>query len=126
MIRKRALQALLMLVGLALGAGIYPLVKSLLHLSSISAGDQMILGIYFPIGIFLLLAVRNPSAHRSLIACFAWSTLAHDAVMVVQAFQGGSVRNDLPPLAVIGIISVALIALLPAKPSGERPSAAGA
>ena len=124
--RERALKILLVLVGLALVAGIYPLVTSLLHLrnSQVSAGDQMILGIYFPIGVFLLLAVRDPSANRSLIACFAWSTLAHDAVMVVQAFQGGSQREDLPPLVVIGIICAALIVLTPAKPSAARASTA--
>jgi hypothetical protein len=82
MIRVRVLKILLVLVGLAFVAGIYPLATSLLHLwnSQVSAGDQMILGIYVPIGIFLLLAVRDPSANRSLIVCVAWSTLAHDAV----------------------------------------------
>lgn len=121
MTRLRALKILLVLVGLALLAGIYPLATSLLHpqLNQVSAGDQMILGIYFPIGIFLMLAVRNPSANRSLIACFAWSTLAHDAVMVVQAFQSGTVRDDLPSLGVIGIICIALLVLAPPKPTGE-------
>ena len=126
--RERALKILLVLMGLALVAGLYPLVTSLLHLrnSQVSAGDQMILGIYVPIGIYLLLAVPDPSANRSLIACFAWSTLAHDAVMAVQAFQGGTVREDLPPQVVIAIICVALIALVPAKQASKRASAAGA
>jgi hypothetical protein len=116
MIRVRVLKILLVLVGLAFVAGIYPLATSLLHLwnSQVSAGDQMILGIYVPIGIFLLLAVRDPSANRSLIVCVAWSTLAHDAVMAVQAFQGGTVRADLPPLGVIAVICVVLIVLTPA------------
>jgi hypothetical protein len=44
-------------------------------------GDDMMLSLYFALGIFLLMAVRNPSAHRSLIAFAAWSSVAHGAVM---------------------------------------------
>lgn len=122
MYREWALKVVLALVGMALIACIYPLATSLLHIrnSTVSPGDQMILGIYIPIGIFLLLAVRNPSANRSLIVCFAWSTLAHDAVMVIQAFQGGSMREDLPALVVISIVSVALLALAPASKAADH------
>ncbi|MGB7554578.1 MAG: DUF6632 domain-containing protein [Candidatus Korobacteraceae bacterium] len=126
MTQLRALKILLFLVGLALVAGTYPLVTSLFHLTDVSAGDQMILAIYVPIGIFLLIAVRNPPAHRSLIACFAWSTIAHAAVMAVQAFQSGSERADLPPLSVIGIICVVLIVLTRAKQSSDEPASANA
>jgi uncharacterized protein DUF6632 len=122
--RERALKVLLVLVGLALIAGLYPLLTSLLHVwdSQVSAPDQMILGIYVPIGIFLVLAARDPSANRSLILCFAWSTLAHDAVMVVQTFQGGTVREELPPQFLIAAVCVALIVLTPAKPLTQFPS----
>ena len=37
--------------------------------------------------VFLLLASRNPSENRSLIAFTAWSSLVHAAIMAVQAFQ---------------------------------------
>ena len=116
--RERALQVLLVLVGLALIAGLYPLLTSLFHLwnSEVSAGDQMILGIYVPIGIFLVLAARDPSANRSLILCFAWSTLAHDAVMAIQAFHEGTMRQEAPPQFLIAAVCVALIVLAPAKP----------
>ena len=128
MTQERALKALLILVGLALIAGIYPLSGALLHphQTDISLGDQMILGIYFPIGIFLLLAVRNPADNRSLILCFAWSTLAHMAVMIWQAYQAGSIRGDLPPLGLITVICVALLLLAPTKCIGERTSAVSA
>ena len=124
--RERALKALLVLVGLALIAGLYPLLTSLFHLwdSDVSAGDQMILGIYLPIGIFLVLAARDPSANRSLILCFAWSTLAHDAVMAVQAFQGGTVRQEFPPQFLIAVVCVALIVLAPARPLTQLTSGA--
>jgi hypothetical protein len=46
--------------------------------------------VYATLGIFLLLASRNPSANRSLIAFTAWSSLVHAAIMAVQAFQNAS------------------------------------
>ncbi len=127
--RARSLKVLLALVGLGLLWCIYPLVTSLMDgvKSTVSPGDQMILGIYFPIGIFMLLAARDPSANRSLIICFAWSTLAHDSVMVIQAVQGGSVRADLPGQAIIAVVCVALLALAPPKPvTRSYPDAASA
>lgn len=126
MIREWALKILLVLVGLTLVAGIYPLATSLLRgrNSQVSAGDQMILGIYIPIGIFLLLAVRDLSANRSLIFCVGWSTLAHDAVMAVQSFQAGTVRPDALPLGIVAIICIVLIALTPPRKSGKLASAA--
>ena len=42
----------------------------------------MMLSLYFTLGIFLLLAARDPSANRSLIAFTAWSSFAHAAVML--------------------------------------------
>ena len=115
--RIRALKVLLVLVGLTLLAGIYPLVMALLRNphSEVSLGDQMILGIYFPIGIFLALAARNPSANRSLILCIAWSTLAHDAVMAVQGFQAGTLRGDVPGFGFVAVICIALLVLAPSK-----------
>src|SRR5438105_6300180 len=113
--RKRVLQVLLLLVGAAFTLGLYPLVTSLLHPGGVSRGDQMILGIYFPLGIMLLLAIRDPSAHRSLIAFTGWSTLSHMAVMMIQAFQDGSVRQDLPPQLVISSVAVVLLRLMSPK-----------
>ncbi len=77
------------------------------------------------LGIFLLIAVRNPSANRSLIAFTAWSSFAHAAVMAVMAFQKADERGQLLiAVAVLGIIGVALIVLAPAKESAEPVSAA--
>ena len=125
--RERALKILLVLVGLLFSAGIYPLTVSLWKMKQADHGDDMMLSLYFALGIFLLMAVRNPSANRSLIAFAAWSSFAHGAVMAVLAFQLPSERRDLLiAVAVLCIIGVALIALAPAKPSGELASAAGA
>jgi hypothetical protein len=86
----------------------------------------MMLSLYVTLGIFLLLAARNPSAHRSLIAFTAWSSFAHAGVMGTQAYRKLIERQELIGVAVLVIIGVALIALSPAKQNGERASAAGA
>jgi hypothetical protein len=85
----------------------------------------MLGGVYAALGVFLLLALRDLSANRSLIAFTAWSSLVHAAIMAVQAFRNVIPRADLLhavlPLTIVG---VALIALAPAKPSVDRVSAA--
>ena len=125
--RERALKVVLVLVGLLFSAGIYPLTMSLWKLDKSDYGDEMMLSLYVALGIFLLLAVRNPSANRSLIAFAAWSSFAHGAVMAVLAVHIASERVSLlTAVAVLVIIGVVLIALAPAKQSGERVSAAGA
>jgi hypothetical protein len=81
---------------------------------------------YATLGIFLLLAARNPSAHRSLIAFAAWSSFAHATVMGFQAFLSFIARRELLGVATFIVIGVALIALPPAKQTAERASAAAA
>jgi hypothetical protein len=71
----------------------------------------------------LLLASRNPSAHRSLIAFTAWSSFAHATLMGVQASLGFIARRELLGVATFIVIGAALIALAPAKESVERASA---
>ena len=111
--RERALKILLVLVGLLFSAGIYPLTVSLWKMKQADYGDDMMLSLYFALGIFLLMAVRNPSANRSLIAFAAWSSFAHGAVMAVLAFQIPNERRDLLiAVAVLAFIGVALIAWL--------------
>src|SRR2546429_9643430 len=125
--RERALKILLVLVGLLFSAGIYPLTVSLWKMKQSDYGDDMMLSLYFALGIFLLMAVRNPSANRSLIAFAAWSSFAHGAVMAVLAVHIPSERAGLlGAVAALVIIGVALIALAPAKQSVERASSAGA
>jgi len=122
--RERALKLLLVLLGLLFSAGVYPVTDSLWHANQSMYADDMMLSLYIALGIFLLMAVRNPSANRSLIAFTAWSSFAHAAVMAVMAFRNASYRGDLVGVAALGIIGVALIALAPARQSGDRVSAA--
>src|SRR6266852_6066517 len=118
--RERALKVVMVLVGLLFLALIYPLTMFF----SSEAALAMMLSLYVTLGIFLLIAARNPSANRSLIAFTAWSCFAHAAVMAVASFSKGGYRADLWGVAVLLIIGVTLIVLAPAKHSGERVSAA--
>jgi|ERR1700674_2907465 hypothetical protein len=123
--RERALKIVLVVVGLFFSAGVYPLIGSLLHPADSDTGDTMMLSLYVALGIFLLIAVRNPSAHRSLIAFAAWSSFAHAVAMSILGLEIASQRiGFLVGSAVLVVIGVAMIALAPAKESGERVSAA--
>jgi uncharacterized membrane protein YoaK (UPF0700 family) len=127
MIRERALKVVLVLVGLLFSAGIYPLTMSLWKMNESDYGDDMMLSLYFALGIFLLMAVRNPSANRSLIAFAAWSSFAHGAVMAVLAVHLARERGDLlSAVAVLVVIGVTLLALAPARQSVEEISVVGA
>ncbi len=124
--RERALKIVLVFVGLLFTAGIYPIVDSLRHADQKMYSDDMMLSLYVALGIFLLIAVRDPSANRTLIAFTAWSSFAHAAVMSVMAFQKADEREVLWAVAALVVIGIALIALAPPKKSDERPLAATA
>lgn len=121
MIQERALKVVLVLVGLIFLAAVYPLTMFFGREPALA----MMFSLYVTLGIFLLLAARNPSANRSLIAFTAWSSLAHASLMAVQAYRNVIERSELFGVAALVIIGAALIALAPAKQSGVLASAAG-
>lgn len=122
MIRERALKVVLVLVGLLFTAAVYPVVGMNLDDQAL----KMMLSVYATLGIFLLLAARNPSEHRSLIAFTAWSSFAHAGVMEVQVYYKLIARSEGIGVLALGIIGVVLIALAPAKPSRKLAAAPAA
>ena len=82
---------------------------------------QMILGVYATLGVFLLIASRNPLAHLSLIWFTVWSSAVHAAIMGVQAFvspgQMGHLCGDVPALL---LVAAALAVLTPRKAASKR------
>jgi len=96
------------LIFLALG---YPLVMFARQEPALS----MMFSVYVTLGIFLLLAVRNPAGNRSLIAFTAWSSFAHAGVMGLQAFRNMISRGELVGVAVLALIGVVLMALAPVR-----------
>ena len=117
--RERALKIVLVVVGVLFCAALYPLVLMVKQDPALA----MMMSLYTTLGVFLLLASRNPSAHRSLIAFAAWSSFAHAAVMSFQSLLNMIARRELIGSAVFAVIGIALVALAPAKKSVERASA---
>src|SRR5579864_1112210 len=117
--QERTLKIVLVLVGLLFTAMVYPLVLFVKQEPALA----MMMSLYVTLGIFLMVAARNPSANRSLIAFTAWSSFAHAAIMSFQAFRNLIARGELIGSAVLVVIGVALIVLAPAKQSVERASA---
>ena len=82
---------------------------------------QMICGIYATLGVFLILASRNPAAHTSLISFTIWSSVVHAGIMAVQVFHDGQHEwghflGDVPALLLVA----AGLGYL--KPAALRPS----
>lgn len=116
--REWALKCVMVVSGLLFLAGTYPLVASLWYWRSSNEIVPMFLSLYVTLGIFLLIASRDPAKHRSLIAFAAWSSLAHAGVMLVQAYSDIGGRPELFGMsAVLIAIAVPLIVLSPSTPS---------
>jgi len=111
MIRERALTVVLVVVGVLFVATAYPAVIFVRQEPALS----MMFSLYVTLGVFLLLAARNPAGHRSLILFTAWSSLVHAAVMGYQGMRGMVARGELIGVGVLVVIGVVLIALVPAK-----------
>src|SRR5947199_10058473 len=121
--RERVLKIILVVVGLFFSAAILPLVGGLRDPTHSDTGDTMMMSLYFALGIFLLIAVRNPSAHRSVIAFAAWSSFAHAVTMSIQGIEIPSERvGFLSGSGVLVAIGIAFLAFSPAKPLAEPVS----
>jgi hypothetical protein len=120
--RELALRVALLLVGLFYCFWGYLLFDNLWYskwLSGHSDVMPMFLSLNTALGVCLLVAVKQPARHRSLIAYGAWSSLAHGFTMTImsaQAVAHGMHRKDSPQdIVIFGVIGVTLLALLPAK-----------
>jgi succinate-acetate transporter protein len=119
MYRERVLKVVLVLVGLVFCAGIYPLAMFF----SREPAVPMIMSIYVTLGIFFLLAARDPAANRSLIAFGGWANLAHAGVMAAQEYRNVIERRELAGVVVFAVVGVVLVALVPAKQSVKKAPA---
>jgi hypothetical protein len=129
--RLRCLRIVLILVGLIFIIGVYPLMNAWWPSGwrwqpNQPEYEQMILGVYATLGVFLLIASRNPLRNRSLIWFTVWSSLVHAGIMAVQAFKSpmehGHLLGDIPALA---IVAVALAILTPRGPIATTAASAG-
>ena len=86
---------------------------------------QMILGVYATLGVFLLIASRNPLANLSLIWFTVWSSVVHAGIMAAQALANpehmGHLWGDVPALLVVA----AVLALLTPRTAAAEPAVKG-
>ena len=124
------LRIALIVIGLTFIFGIYPL--SIVWPSGWTWGQghshylMMIIGIYATLGVFLLMASRDPDAHKSIIWFTVWSSVVHGAIMASQAFgdsvERGHLLGDVPALFLIAIV----LGILMQMGSSGRVTAAAA
>lgn len=128
--RLRFLRVALVLVGLVFLLGVYPLTIVwpagwAWHHTGQSLYLQMILGIYATLGVFLLIASRDPLANRSLIWFTVWSSAVHGAIMAAQAIvypeHRGHLLGDVPALLIVALV---LALLMPPAPGTIQIAAA--
>jgi uncharacterized membrane protein len=109
--RHRYLQIALVVIGIAFLL-LYPLIEIWPSgwgwQPSHSKSEQMIVGVYIILGIFLLLAARKPEMHLSLIWFTVWSSAVHGIIMAVQAVtdsaERGHLFGDVPVLILVAIV----------------------
>ena len=86
---QQPLKIVLLLVGLMFIFGVWPLMQlwpsGWKWEPNQPEYEQMFQGVYATLGVFLVIASRNPSDHRSLIFFTAWSSLIHSGIMTVHA-----------------------------------------
>ena len=112
------LRIALVLIGLTFTFGIWPLgivwpSGWSWHAEGRSYYYEMILTIYATLGIFLILAARNPRANRSLIWFTIWSSVAHGGVMTMQSLDGVHMGHLWGDVFALFAVAVVLALLMP-------------
>ena len=110
--RKRLyLQIALVLIG-GLFLSLYPLMQlwpsGWIWLPRQHEYEQMMIGVYATLGIFLIRASRQPEAHLSLIWFTFWSSLVHGSIMGAQAVidpaEYGHLKGDVAALFIAVVL----------------------
>jgi hypothetical protein len=111
------LRTALIVIGLTFIFGLYPL--TVVWPSGWAWGQgyshylMMLIGVYVTLGVFLIIASRNPYAHKDIIWFAVWLNVVHGAIMGVQsindAAERGHLIGDVPALFLIAIILAVLM-----------------
>ena len=115
--RLKLLRIALVVIGLACIFGEYTL--SIVWRSGWAWGHghshylTMIIGIYATLGVFLILASRDPFAYKSIIWFTVWSSIVHAIIMAAQSFNDATERGhligDVPTLLLVAIVLAVLM-----------------
>jgi len=70
--------------------------------------EQMIMGMYATLGVFLIRAAKEPLANASLIGFTIWSSIVHGGIMLVQAIadetERANLMGDVPGLFLVAFV----------------------
>ncbi len=78
--------------------------------------EQMLVGIYATLGVFLLWASKKPEAHLSLIWFAVWTSVVHGGIMAVQAIVDPMEHGHLPgDVAALFLAAIVLGVLTPRR-----------
>jgi Family of unknown function (DUF6632) len=117
----RALRIVLIVLGVTFIVGIYPLMRlwpaGWAWTPNQPEYERMILAIYAVLGIFLIRAARDPLANLSLLWFTVWSSVAHAAVMAVEAMGDTTERGHLPGDVLVLLLAALVLGILTAKAS---------
>jgi hypothetical protein len=115
-------QAILAVVGAIFVALIYPLCSDLWRAKWLvemndNECEPMFLSFFIVLGVFLLMAVKKPAEHRSLIGFAAWWSIGHAAVMFIQTVQAWNrgTHRDYTDVVIAAVIGVVLLVATPGK-----------
>jgi uncharacterized membrane protein YbaN (DUF454 family) len=111
--QEKHLSLALRVIGLVYIFGLYPMVQWLMTAAwswepRQPEYEQMILGVYATLGVFLFLAAKEPSKHASLIWFTISSNIVHAGIMLVQALRDPVERpklhGDVPALFLVAAV----------------------
>ena len=123
--RERLTQIVLVIVGLLNVAIIYFLYMDLRNSSWLleqkNECEPMFLSFFIPVGVFLLMAARRPSEHRSMIALAAWWNIAHGVVMAIQTVEARmhGVHRDFTDVVFFIVIGGVVVSASASKTRGS-------
>jgi hypothetical protein len=114
--RLKYLQIALVLVGITFIVGLYLLMIVWPSGWTWHTGQShypiMLVGVYATLGVFLLIAARNPLDHLSLIWFTIWSSVMHSGIMAVQSLMNpehhGHLVGDVPALFIVAAVLAVL------------------
>jgi hypothetical protein len=70
--------------------------------------EQMIMGMYATLGVFLIRAAKDPLANASLIWFTVWSSIVHAGIMLAQALaddtEKANLMGDIPALFLVAFV----------------------
>ena len=70
--------------------------------------EHMILGVYATLGVFLIVAAKDPLANKSLIWFTIWSSMVHGSIMLIHAIIDETDRvnlvGDVPALFLFAFV----------------------